>query len=936
VVNDYIRARHATIYNAVWEINPKGKAYKLVNQPIEIGAADLAFTEENDFTLEFWFKGDNTSSNVALFSNGRGDSTDSNPLIKWSIEKDIDGKILVKHRGFNFEAVSTNYFDGNWHHFALVLQRATSMAAFIDGNQQNSIFPSDFKQFGGSKIWLGGRGYQPSGSAEVVDRTFNGYLDEVRIWNSARKVEQINRDRVNRLDGSESDLIFYLPFETYTLNLGVPVLTGSVVDMKSSSRSIIGSSAGGSGLVSESPKIKLQRPVQSINFTYSLNQDKIILTPTTLASLIENVTLDITVKDVYDLNGNKMQSPKTWIAYVDKNQVKWQDQDFNFTKKKGEALTFSSNIVNSGGAIKQFNIQNLPSWLSANPSSGTISPNSFKTIEFTIDPNVNIGTYENEVQLLTDFGFPDGLLIKLKVFADLPSSWTINPAQFTNSMSIVGQIRINNVISTNADDKISVFVDGQCRGIASLQYFPQIDRYYAFINVYSNVSSGETLQFKIWNAGEGKIHSDVTPEIPFISNSQIGTISSPQIFNASDKLTRYIPISSGWNWISFNLLMKDSNNINSLFKDLNSVNGDLIRNQTLFADYSTLNGWAGSLSNYKYGIKPQPMYSLRSTNYDTLAISGVEIDPTTRPISLDSGWNWLGYISQRNLSVTEAFSSLNATSGDLVKSQTQFALYDPIIGWVGSLTTLIPNKGYMYRSGASTVFAYPKSAMYGKTNLSENEYRSNFFKLNPTQYESNMSAVVDVDVCQEVLQSGRLSLGAYKGNELLGATRISSMANGKNLFFLTVGANPTDELQFKLLDEQTGNTYELAGKSVFQTNQVIGSINQPMRLTPQGGFDCKDFAKGTSLNKISLFAYPNPFTDGIVLSVNGAVNSKLEVRIYDVTGKLMDQFTSFTNGTQTNSIEWNPASRGISISSGFYFVEVENNSDLVRTKIIKN
>ncbi|MDZ4667752.1 MAG: LamG-like jellyroll fold domain-containing protein [bacterium] len=934
VVNDYVRARHATIFNAVWEINPKGKSYRMVNEPIEIGAADLAFTEEKDFTIEFWFKGNNTAAPVALFSNGRGDSTDSNPFIKWSIEKDVNGKIFVKHRGFNFEAVSNNYFNGNWHHFALVMQRATSMVVYVDGNQQNSVYPSDFKQFGGSKIWLGGRGYQLSGSAEVVDRKFDGYMDEVRIWNSARKVEQINRDRVNRLSGTESDLIFYLPFELYTLNLGVPILTGNLSDIKSPTRGVNGTTALGSGLSSESPKIKLQRPVQAINFSYSINQDKIILTPTTLPALIENVTLDITVKDIFDLNGNKMQSPKTWIAYVDKNQVKWQDQDFNFTKKKGEALIFNTNIVNSGGAIKQFNLQNLPSWISANPASGTITPNSYKTIIFTIDPNVNIGSYENEIQLLTDFGFPDGLLVKMKVYADLPSSWVVNPAIYSNSMSIIGQLRINNVISTNPDDKISVFVNGVCRGIASLQYFPQIDRYYAFLNVYSNVSSGETLQFKIWNAGEGKIHSDVTPDINFISNSQVGSVSAPQVFNASDKLTRYIPINTGWNWLSFNLLMRDSNNINALFKDLNSSNGNIIRNQTQFADYSNLNGWVGSLSNTKWGLKPQSMYSLKSVNFDTLAISGVEIDPTTRPINLDSGWNWIGYISQRNLSTTEAFSSLSASSGDLIKSQTQFAVYDPIIGWVGSLTTMIPNKGYMFRSGSNATFAYPKSAMFGKTNLPDNEYMSNFFKLNPSQFEFNMNAVIQVGVCEEALSSGRFSVAAYKGNELRGVTKISRLDNGSSLYFLNMGANYSEELNFRLLDEQTGNSIELDGTANFKQDLVVGSIKQPLFLAPTNNFNCQGYVKGAT-SKISLTAYPNPFTHGITLSISGMSDPKLEVSIYDVTGKLVDRFTSFTNGTSNNNIDWNPASRGTLLESGFYFVEVSNSKELVRTKIIK-
>jgi hypothetical protein len=934
IAKDYIRARHATIYNAVWEINPKGKSYRLVNEPLQIAASDIAFTEEKDFTIEFWFKGANIGGNVALFSNGRGDSTDANPSIRWSIEKDASGKIYVKHRGFNFEAVSENYFDGNWHHFALVMQRATSLAAYLDGNQQKSVATSDFKLFGGNKIWIGARGFQPAGLPDVVDRTFNGFVDEVRIWNSARKQEQIIRDRVNRLAGTESDLVFYLPFETYTLNLGVPILTGSVMDMKNNARVITGASASGSGLNAESPKIKLQRPVQSINFTYSLNQDKIILTPTTLPALIENVTLDITTKDVYDLNGNKMQSPKTWIAYVDKNQVKWQDQEFNFTKKRGLPLTFTSNVVNSGGAIKQFDIQNLPSWLSASPSSGTILPNSYRTITFTVDPNVNIGTYENEVQVLTDFGYPDGLLVKLKVYADMPSNWNVNTSLYSNNMSIVGQIRINNVISTNPDNVLAAFVNGECRGVASLQYFPQIDRYFAFLNVYSNVTQGETLEFKIWNAGEGKIHSDVTPQIQFVTNGQIGSIANPEVFNATDKLTRFIPLSPGWNWISFNLNMRDSNDINKLFSGLRSGNGDLVRNQTLFADYSVLNGWAGSLANPMVGVKPEPSYRLRSTNADTLVINGIEIDPSTRPIRLDSGWNWVGYISQRNLSVTEAFSSLNATSGDLVKSQNQFALYDANIGWVGSLTTMIPNKGYMYKSGSNTIFAYPKSAMYGKTGVADNQYISNYFKFNAAKFEKNMSTIIDAGACNEAIGGGILSLGAYVGNELRGVTKVTTLASGKNLYFLTIASNNTEEISFKLLDEKSGKTFDLEGNLMFESNKLVGSITQPLTLKVGPDFNCNQYTTAIA-SSASLYAYPNPFGTKVMFSVTGINAPKLKVRVIDVAGKVVDVFDYISSGSGTANIDWTPTDRGVTLNQGIYFVEVSANNQVARTKIIK-
>ncbi len=932
-VKDYIRLRNGSIVNALWNVSPKGKAYKINTEPLIVNAADIAFTPESDFTLEFWFKAANTSTNVCLFSNGRGDSTDINPSIKWSIEKDSTGKIVVKHRGLIFEAVSTNYFDGNWHHFALVMQRATSLTAYLDGNLQNSVSPASFQEFGGDKFVLGGRLYQRAG--DVIDRKLNGYVDEVRIWESARAQSQIETDHSNRLSGTESGLVFYLPFETYTLNLGVPILTPSIVDQLSFSRTITGTTSLGSGLNDETPTVKVQRPIQAINFVYSINQDKIILTPTTLPELIENVTLDVTTKDVYDLNGNIMQSPKTWIAYVDKNQVKWYDQEFSFTKKSGEALTFSTNIVNSGGAIKQFNIGNIPSWLTVSPSSGVINPNSTKTIQFTINSNVNIGTYENNIQLLTDFGYPDGLLIKLKVFSEPPSTWTVNPANFQNSMSIIGQIRVNNVISTNADDKLAAFVNGECRGIAGLQYFPQIDRYFAFLSVYSNVTDGENIEFKIWNAGAGKIHSDVTPNISFVSNGQTGTIGSPQVFNASDKLTKYIPLATGWNWISFNLTMKDSANLNSLFSGLHSTTGDIFKNQTKFADYSSSIGWSGSIGSTNSPIKTENSYRFKSNTFDTIIISGVEIDPSLHPISLNNGWNWLGYIAQRNLSLTESFSSLSATNGDMVKSQTQFAVYDNSIGWVGSLSALIPNKGYMYRAGASAVFAYPRSAMFGKTGVNENVYLSNYFKFNAANYDKNMSAIVDPGVCKNAISSGRLSLGAYIANELRGVTKSSDLGNGKSLYFINVSSNSdNDSVTFKLLDEQTGKTYDLEGNLNFENNKLSGEIKAPVLLKTSSSFNCNEFGLNTS-NQASIYVYPNPFNTKIVINVQGISGPKLDVKVFDITGKQVDAFDFITLGNTNNYIEWNPLDKGIRIQQGIYFVEVSSGDNILRSKILK-
>ena len=155
--------------------------------------------------------------------------------------------------------------------------------------------------------------------------------------------------------------------------------------------------------VQETPLIKLPRPVRKINFTYSANQDKIILTTSDPDYTIENVLLDISVQNVKDLNGNSMKETVRWTAFVDKNQVVWTDNYKKVEIESGKGFTFNTTIKNTGGKIFNFNIKNLPSWLTVSPSSGIINPVSSLPITFTIDKNVNIGNYVQDILLETEF-----------------------------------------------------------------------------------------------------------------------------------------------------------------------------------------------------------------------------------------------------------------------------------------------------------------------------------------------------------------------------------------------------------------------------------------------------------------------------------------------------------------------------------------------------
>jgi hypothetical protein len=362
IAEENVRRRDATIFGATWTVDPSGSAASFdgVDDYLKIETGDVVITDGMDFTLEFWFNSTQTGA-ATLFSNGTADGMQADSLLSWNIDKDASGRIIVRNYGIEFVAVEDNFFDGQWHHFALVLQRTGNISAYIDGNLQNSVQATPFKQLGGSHMYLGARGYQLPGN-ETIEQYYQGAMDEFRFWNASRKIEQIQRDKRHRLMADELGLSLYMPFEDYELDpTNVPILTASFDEQVDTSHTV--ENPNMVMLSDQTPTIKLQRPVQSIAFTYSVNNDEIIFTPTTSPELIENVTLDITVKNVRDLQGNVMESPKTWIAYMDKNQVVWQDDLLEFEKEVGEELTFTSAILNQGGAAKEYEIKNVPDWV---------------------------------------------------------------------------------------------------------------------------------------------------------------------------------------------------------------------------------------------------------------------------------------------------------------------------------------------------------------------------------------------------------------------------------------------------------------------------------------------------------------------------------------------------------------------------------------------
>ncbi len=96
---------------------------------------------------------------------------------------------------------------------------------------------------------------------------------------------------------------------------------------------------------------------------------------------------------------------------------------------------------------------------------------------------------------------------------------------------------------------------------------------------------------------------------------------------------------------------------------------------------------------------PGKMYRIKVSEACEFTLNGTPA--ASAQVSLAPGAHWFGFIGTET-SVTVAFADFGPVDGDKVISQDGgFAIYTASDGWVGTLTNLVPGKGYVYVSNAT-------------------------------------------------------------------------------------------------------------------------------------------------------------------------------------------------------------------------------------------
>ncbi len=718
-----------------------------------------------------------------------------------------------------------------WHHFALNVVRGQAASFYVDGKRTAVIAEADVPNLSGSALVF-------AKNAEYAN------IDEVRIWKATLSEDRLLRSMYHTIDTAEvysQGLVGYYPFEKdstingvetkgFTLQNMAPVsIYGNTGDMQSTRHTDVANtpplkSAPAETILTAMPVASERKVV--INFV----EDEV--SPRDL----EGTTLNITLTDVHDLNGNTSE-PIKWTAYVKQNTLLWGKDSVNITKPYGKDYTFDVNIENKSGQTEYYTVENMPSWLSLindeavsyQPSAVSYQPSAVsdvqplktKVLRFAVNPLVPVGNYEATIGVQGNKGILEPLRIVMKVRGETPN-WTVDPTKYDHSMTIIGQVYLSGILMENPESMVAAFIGGECRGVAA----PKKIRGAAYetLIIYGSDTEGadkdQPLTFRIWDASKGIAYTDANIQLPnaqmvnevvFRQDTMIGNFNTPAIWTKSDRVEQLIPVHENWNWIAFGV-EPPSEYCDPVFTPQYKGWNVLVKDENTFSQSS------GSIFNGPLKLAVNRMYKLRiqrtaktanATLAPQLSVSGKRLPSDSMGVMIEHGWNWLPYTPLSTMTVDEALAGVQPKEGDIIKSQTGVSVYD-IYGWEGTLTALEPGHGYLYYSTDSTAksFVYPTPAANIRHMQRKLMYKGTMYNVQGTMYNvqraysvypSNMTMTIRLMDGEAVVDT--CEIAAYIGGECRGAVR----AHTDSLYYLVIagdGAGQPMELRTVINGEE--------------------------------------------------------------------------------------------------------------------------------------
>ena len=458
-----------------------------------------------------------------------------------------------------------------------------------------------------------------------------------------------------------------------------------------------------------------------------------------------------------------------------------------------------------------------------------------------------------------------------------------NPLAFENTMSFIGIIQIEGETQNDLELEVGAFVGDECRGGARLDFYEQIQAYRLFMTVYGN-EEDEELTFRLFNHATGEeFDLRCTAHELFAADAVLGTAAEPYVFNFVDTVIQTVELAEGWNWWSTFIEQDDFEGLTTLEAGLGTNGVSIVSQSNGFVTYDEeYDEWSGNLT----ALNNEEMFKVNVTADVTFDMEGYLADPADHEITLYNGWTYLGFISMQPMSIEEAFAGFEPADGDIVKAQEGYATYDAEYAeWSGSLNTLTPGTGLMYKSNNENdvTFTYP-TVVRGEMidNVTSEHWTANYHA-----YPKNMTVTAVVELNDDELAAGDYELAAFANDECRGSVKlINAGAANRYYAFLTVTGNATAELRFALYDAATGmETFDSAECLIFNSDAMVGDMRDPFVVSFRGTTGLNEFNSNITL-------YPNPANKGDRVRIEMSDYETAQIEIVNSLGQVVSAETT--------------------------------------------
>ncbi len=168
-----------------------------------------------EFTVATWFRTNQSSFDEPAHIVNKGGFNNERPgkNMNYGVWMNTDGTITAgfeSDSGKNVEILSPKkYNDGKWH-YVIVFYNSTVLRMDIDGRTIENLETSR------TPDTTGNQPLRVGANSLDLDKYFNGDVDEIRIWNRALQINELNEIYTNR-NFATSGQVEYLNFGNYII-----------------------------------------------------------------------------------------------------------------------------------------------------------------------------------------------------------------------------------------------------------------------------------------------------------------------------------------------------------------------------------------------------------------------------------------------------------------------------------------------------------------------------------------------------------------------------------------------------------------------------------------------------------------------------------------------------------------------------------------------